>query len=224
MNGATAYLVAVIGCLVAVAGVVVAVLALRARRKQADRATRTADRDPFRVVDDDADALRGDPRKLRPGDLVEIRNTSYGVRGSLRFTEGGWSWSEHLLDDAHGARLWLSVEEDPDLELVLWTDLPCPDVAIEPGAARVEFDGRHYDRDESGRAGWTGAGSTGLDPTGTMRYHDYLGDGGARLSFSAYGDSADWEVSRGERLSRAEVLVYRQPPEDPDRDRAGRAG
>ncbi|RKR89119.1 uncharacterized protein DUF4178 [Micromonospora pisi] len=221
MNGATAYLVAAIGCVIAVAGVVVAVLALRSRRKQA---ARPAERDPFRAADNDADALRGDPRQLRPGDVVEIRGSSYGVRGTLRFTEGSWGWSEHLLDDARGAKLWLSVEEDPDLELVLWTALPTPDEPVLPGGTRIEYDGQHYTLDESGRASYTAAGTTGLDPTGTVRYHDYLDGAGVRLSFSAYGSDTDWDMSRGELLTRAEVLIYGQAPAGPDDKPTGRAG
>ncbi|GIG87342.1 DUF4178 domain-containing protein [Plantactinospora endophytica] len=222
MNGATAYLVAAAGCLIAVAGVVVAVLALRAGRRRTARAPGAPVRDPFRSTDDDADALRGDPRTLKPGDLVEIRHTSYGVRGTLRFSEGAWGWTEHLLDDAHGTRLWLSVEEDPDLELVLWTAVPETDVA--PGPVELDFGGRRYRRDESGQARFTATGSTGLDPTGTVRYYDYVSADGSPLSFEAYGDSERWEVGTGERLHRAEVLIYPQATDGADDQATGRVG
>lgn len=203
MNGTAALLVTTLGCLVAVAGVVVVLVALRKARRQ--RPATTAPVDPLR--DHDADALRGDPRRLRPGDIVEIRGVSYAVRGSLHLTEGEWSWDEHLLDDVAGAKRWLSVEEDPDLELVLWTAEPA--ATVTPGAPTVDFDGRRYRSDESGRARWTGTGTTGLHPTGTVRYHDYTASGGARLSFEQYGD-AGWEVARGEQLHRAEVMIYPQ--------------
>ncbi|MGI5150496.1 DUF4178 domain-containing protein [Plantactinospora sp. CA-294935] len=222
MDGATAYLVAAAGLLVAAAGVLVAVVALRTARKRAAGPARTRVTDPFRSADDDADALRGDPRTLKPGDLVEIRHTSYGVRGTLRFREGAWGWTEHLLDDAHGSKLWLSVEEDPDLELVLWTALP--DVDVSPGPAELEVGGRRYRRDESGRATFTSAGSTGLHPTGTVRYHDYVAADGSPLSFEAYGDSERWEVGTGERLHRAEVLIYPQATDGADDPAAGRIG
>lgn len=206
MDGTTTYLLTAVGCLVVVAGVVVAVAGVRAARRRSAATVGKTVEDPFRSVDDDADALRGDPRRLGPGDIVEIRHTSYGVRGTLRFTEGAWSWTEHLLDDAHGGKLWLSVEEDPDLELVLWTE--APDVAVTPGPAQLDIDGRHYRRDESGRATFTALGSTGLDPTGTVRYHDYRAADGARLSFEAYGDSERWEAGTGEPLHRADVRIY----------------
>ncbi|WP_329105424.1 DUF4178 domain-containing protein [Micromonospora sp. NBC_01699] len=224
MDGGTAYLVATLGCLVAVAGVVVAVLALRAKRRQARKSGQTKERDPFRVVDDDADAVRGDPRRLRPGDIVEIRNTQYGVRGTLRFAEGDWGWAEHLLDDAQGAKIWLSVEEDPDLELVFWTGVPGPDGVPQPGPARLDFAGRSYTSDEAGQARYTATGTTGLNPSGTVRYHDYLDPTGARLSFESYGDSPTWEASTGELLQRSEVRIYPQSTSGTDGGPIGRAG
>ncbi|MGC4808023.1 DUF4178 domain-containing protein [Micromonospora sp. DT233] len=202
MDGSVAYLVTTAGCLVAVAGIVVAVLAWRRSRKKTGHAGPT---DPFR--DRDADALRGDPRRLSPGDIVEIRGTSYAVRGSVLLKEGTWTWSEHLLDDAAGGQLWLSVEEDPDLALVLWTTDPA--LTLTPGARSIDLDGRRYTSKESGHALFTSTGTTGLDPSGAMRYHDYRGPGALRLSFEAYGNAA-WEVARGDELHRAEVMIYPQ--------------
>lgn len=209
MNGSTAFLVTGLGCLIVVAGVVIAVLAVR-RSRQRPAVPATGPVDPFRQADDDADALRGDPRKLAPGDIVEIRGVSYGVRGSLHFREGDWGWAEHLLDDAAGTKRWLSVEEDPDLELVLWTEVP--GATVTPGPATIDFDGRRYTSDESGSATYTGVGTTGLNPSGSVRYHDYQ-SGDARLSFESYG-GAGWEVGRGEKLHRAEVQIYRQTREN----------
>ncbi|MEV5765973.1 DUF4178 domain-containing protein [Micromonospora sp. NPDC049460] len=207
MDGSVAYLLTAAGCLVGVAGVVVAVVALRRGRSRPQRPKDPGD--PLR--DRDADALRGDPRRLKPGDIVEIRGTSYAVRGSIRLVEGGWSWAEHLLDDAAGVRRWLSVEEDPELELVLWAAEP--GATVTPGAPTIDFAGRRYNWDESGQARYTATGTTGLDPTGTMRYHDYQAPGGARLSFEAYGE-AGWEVALGEVLHRADVMIYPQAEVD----------
>jgi hypothetical protein len=208
VNGGVAYLILTVGCLIAVAGAVIIVVAVQRgqqRNKAAQRAAAKQPTDPFR--DHDADALRGDPRRLRPGDIVEIRGTSYAVRGSIHFTEGDWGWAEHLLDDARGTKIWLSVEEDPDLELVFWTAEPS--ATVTPGAPTIDFGGRRYTSEESGRARFTTTGTTGLNPTGTVRYHDYTAAGGARLSFEAYGD-AGWEVARGEVLHRAEIMIYPQ--------------
>lgn len=207
MDGSVAYLLAGAGCLVGVAGVVIAVLARRRSRPRPSGARGPGD--PLR--DRDADALRGDPRRLKPGDVVEVRGVTYAVRGSIRLVEGAWSWAEHLLDDAGGVRRWLSVEEDPELELVLWEAEP--GATVTPGAPTIDFAGRRYSWDESGQARYTAVGTTGLDPSGTMRYHDYQAPGGGRLSFEAYGETG-WEVARGEKLHRAEVMIYPQAEVD----------
>ncbi|MFC0100848.1 DUF4178 domain-containing protein [Micromonospora marina] len=205
MNGSLAYVVTTLGCLVGVAGVVIAVIAVRKSRTASSSKTKAAPGDPFR--DRDTDSLRGDPRALKPGDIVEIRTVPYTVRGSVHLVEGGWSWAEHLLDDAGGVKRWLSVETDPDLEMVLWTSEP--GATVTPGAPTLEMAGRRYNWDESGQARYTATEGTGLDPNGTMRYHDYQAPGGARLSFEAYGE-AGWEVNVGEELRRAEVMIYPQ--------------
>lgn len=211
MNPTMLLIFAMLALLVAVGALVAAVVALlAARRKAAGGADqtgpvgRTAPVDPF--ADRDSDAVRGDPRTLKPGDLVEVRSHTYAVRGTLRFDEGGWQWAEHLLDDAKGDRVWISVEEDPDLELALWHEVR--EATVTPGAKTINFDGRQYVSDESGRATYTGTGTTGLAATGTVLYHDYAARDGALLSFERYGDSEAWEVGRGERLHRYEVQIF----------------
>ena len=203
------------------------VVAFRLTRRRQVPSTPMAPADPFRSVDDDADALRGDPRRIAAGDMVEVRGVSYAVRGTVRFTEGSWSWSEHLLDDVDGAKVWLSVEEDPDLELVLWRTVPetpatsappavpgAPAVSAvlaaqaQPGADTITYGGRSFRREESGRARFSAAGTTGLHPSGVVRYHDYRAPDGLRLSFESYGDDTDWELGLGEQLRRGELMIY----------------
>ncbi|QFU91371.1 DUF4178 domain-containing protein [Amycolatopsis sp. YIM 10] len=195
-------LVVVLLVLILVALVVVGVLLARRGRAKPPAPASTA-ADPFSSAD--VDAVRGDPRELAPGALVEIRGESYGVRGTLRLTEDGWSWTEHLLENAAGRRFWLSVEEDPELELVLFTELS--DVTVAPGKT-IELDGRTYRHQESGTATFTAEGTTGLNSGGTVHYQDYAAGDDARLSLESYGESGKWEVSRGEVLSRYEVRSY----------------
>lgn len=201
-------LVIVVVLLLIVVAVLVVVL-LRRRRTTAPTSA-PAPQDPFR--DTGEDVLRGDPRTLKAGDLVEIRGTTYTVRGSLHYTEQSWGWTEHLLDDASGGRkLWLSVEEDPDLELSLWHEVPS--ATVTPGPATIDFDGRRYTKDESGKAKFTSSGTTGLHGSGTAKYVDYESKDGALLSFESYaqaGEADKWEVGRGESLLRTEVRVWAQ--------------
>ncbi|MGC5028399.1 DUF4178 domain-containing protein [Micromonospora sp. DT229] len=149
---------------------------------------------------------RVDPRRIEVGDIVEIGDLTYPVRGSIRLVEGEWTWAEHLLDDPDGRRR-LSVAESPEFELVLWWSESGD--AGTAGAPVIEFAGRRFSWRESGEARYTATGGTGLAPSGIMRYHDYRAPGGARLTFEAYGESG-WQVARGERLDRAEVIVHPQ--------------
>lgn len=215
MSDGVLFGVGAVVCLAAAVAVVAAVLAARARRRPSASDPRAAPADPFR--DTDADALRGDPRLLKPGDIAEVRGRSFSVRGSLRFSQGASTWSEHLLDDAEGGKVWLSVEEDPDLEIVLWRQVPS--ATVRPGQPTVDFDGRRYTRDEAGHANFTGVGSTGLAAAGQAEYQDYAAPDGALLSFERFAATAsppaapwagwsDWEVARGERLHRAELRIF----------------
>lgn len=214
MGSGVSSVIAVLGCLFCLAAVVILIIAivLWRRSKQPQRAAPAGQPvDPFRAMDADVDAVRGDPRRLKPGDIVDLRGTTYTVRGSMQFTESGWGWSEHFLDDASGrptGKVWLSVEEDPDLELVLWTELP--GVPLTPGAPGLTFEGVTYTSDESGTARYTSVGTTGLLPTGTLRYHDYRGSDGSRLSFESYGDSAKFEVARGAVVHQSDLQIYPQ--------------
>ncbi|WP_034268449.1 DUF4178 domain-containing protein [Haloechinothrix halophila] len=195
-----ALLVVLVLVLIALA-VVAIVLVLRTKQRQAQPKA-TAPADPFHSAD--TDAVRGDPRKLAPGALVEIRGTSYAVRGSLHMAEGAWTWDEHLLETAEGHNAWLSVEEDPELELVLFTDVPGESVSADK---TIELAGTIYRLTDSGTARFTGQGTTGLNPSGTVKYRDYEGDGKARLALEDFG-TGTWTVSVGEVLSRYEVRVY----------------
>ncbi len=184
------------------------VLGARAARKAEAEALRNRTYrpgDPFSTADDDA--VRGDPRLLKPADLLDIRGTTYAVRGVIRFTQDGYNWIEAHLDTGTGQRGWLSVEDDPDLEVVLWQELK--GVTLVPGPPTLDFEGRHYTYDEDGSAAFTSAGTTGVATSGTMRYHDYEA-GPARLSFEDFGSG--WEASRGEVLARSEYRIYPTAP------------
>jgi hypothetical protein len=159
-----------------------------------------APKDPFSSADDDA--LRGNPRTLKPGDMVEVRGETFAVRGTLTLSQGGFSWTENFLDTGTGRKAWVSVEEDPDLEVVLWEEVT--GVTATPGPETVEVDGRRYSSDEAGSARFTSAGTTGLT-TGNMSYHDYAA-GDARLSFEDFGSG--WECARGQVLGRAEFRIF----------------
>src|SRR5687768_9308664 len=155
------------------------------RKQQAASAAPAAPVDPLRK-----DSRGIDPRKLKVGDVVGHEGRDFLIRGTLAFEEDGYRWQEHHLDDTT-TRRWLSVEDDEELELCLWTAVLAPDLT--PGAAELSYDGTSYTRKESGRATFTATGSTGTGPTGSVEYVDYVA-GSKRLSFERYTAGGEWEV------------------------------
>jgi hypothetical protein len=198
--------------------VAVAVAVALANRRNAAAAGRppqgtggpAAPADPFA----DLGEVAGDPRKLKAGDMVEYLGRRYFVRGSLRLSEGGYSWSEHFLDDTEGTRRWLSVEEDPELEIVMWVELP--DSGLTPSERTLTVDGVEYRRTEHGTAGYRSEGTTGLGDTGRVEYADYEAAGGQGtgrdgaaqyLAFERFGGDG-WEAGLGERVPVGTLTIY----------------
>lgn len=179
--------------------IVVAVLRARRRRGPAVPAARPPAADPLA----DHEGVT-DVRTLRAGDMVDYGGTLYFVRGSLRLTEGGYSWAEHFLDDSHGKRRWISVEEDPDLEVLLWQ----PTEAVrEPGGDRMEVEGVTYRLDERGNARYTSEGTTTVAGSGAVEYVDYRGPDELALSFERF-DGGPWEAGLGETVALSALRVY----------------
>lgn len=190
--------------LVVVLIVVIALIVLIVRRgRQANRRAAPAQaRKPEDPLADHQGVT--DIRTVRAGDMIDYLDQLYFVRGSLRLTEGGYSWSEHFLDDARGDRCWISVEEDPDLEVVLWRPT---DAVTEPSGKAIEVDGVSYRKDEDGTARYRSEGTTTVAEQGSVEYHDYEGSGGKALSFERF-DGGEWEAGLGETVLLSALKVY----------------
>lgn len=159
------------------------------------------------------DPLRRDPRDVGPLDLgvgavVNHGGRDFVVRGTLELDQDGFRWYEHFLDDA-SVRRWLSVEEDEDLEVVLWEAAAAPELT--PGPPRLDHGGTSYVHEEHGHATYRATGTTGTPPAGRVEYHDYAA-GGRRLSFERYG-TGSWEVAVGEVVPVESLDVYPAPDE-----------
>ena len=177
---------------------VVVILAARRSRRVPPRAPE-APADPLATHEGVTDV-----RTLRAGDMVDYQGTLYFVRGSLRLTEGGYSWAEHFLDDAREARCWISVEEDPDLEVVLWRET---DAVTKPDGEEMQVEGVRYRLNERGTARYRSEGTTSLAEQGTVEYVDYSGSGDRLLSFERF-DGGPWEVGLGEVAAISALRVY----------------
>lgn len=184
--------------LLLVAVVVLAVLLLRSRSKPAA----PVPVDPLR-----RDSRGIDPRKLKVGDVVHLDARDWLIRGSLAFDQDGFQWHEHLLDDAN-LRRWLSVEDDEELEVVVWSAID--GIADEPGAPTMTLEGRTYRLEERGRASFTATGTTGTAASGFMEYCDYA-DGDHRLSFERYG-TGSWEAGLGVVVNERSLDIYPSSP------------
>jgi hypothetical protein len=198
--------IAVLLALILCALVVIIVLMVRRRPSgtaAAPAPETAAPRDPFAAEDQ----VAGDPRTIKAGDMVEYLGVRYFVRGSVRLREGGFTWSEHLLDadTIEGTKVWISVEEDPDLEVVWWTELDAGDLL--PDRRTLTVDGVEYRRDEHGTADYTSEGTTGVGDGGRVEYVDYEAPGGRYLSFERYGGGA-WEAGTGERVPTGTLTIY----------------
>ena len=196
---------AVVVLLVLVLVAAVAVLAVLLARSR--RSSTASPRDPL------GPSGPFDHRHLATGDIVSFAGRDLVVRGTMHLEEDGFRWKEHLLDDAAGGRVWLSVEDDEDLELVFWEGVDAPE--LEPGAPRLQHGGATYVRRESGRASYRADGSTGTPETGQIEYHDYAA-GEDRLSFErTIGDT--WEISEGTRTSPGSVVLFPRPRTERER-------
>lgn len=196
-------LAVVIVLLVLVLIAVIVLIVVMRRRTTEPAPPPAAPADPFSPAAD----VAGDPRSIKAGDMIEYLGVRYFVRGSVRLREGGFTWSEHLLDadTIAGTKVWVSVEEDPDLEVVWWTEHELGDLA--PDQRDLTLDGVEYRREEHGTADYRTEGTTGLGQTGQVEYVDYEGPGGRYLSFERYGGGA-WEAGLGERVPTGTMTIY----------------
>lgn len=186
---------------VTVAAVVAIMVYLQRSKKQKQAPPQpAAPQDPFATASDSA----GDPRALKAGDMVDWGNERTWIRGSLRLSEGGYVWSEHFLE-VEGGKRWISVEEDPDLQLSLWTSRP--DLELTPQSANIDLEGVTYKLEEKGSGSYRSEGTTGLRAEGGLDYADYESDDGRLLAFERF-DHGSWEASTGTKITPGTFTIY----------------
>jgi hypothetical protein len=141
---------------------------------------------------------------LKLGDVVNHESADWIVEGTVRLDQDGFTWQEHRLVDGERS-LWLSVEDDEGLEVVVWEREH--ETGLEPGADELTHDGVTYELEERGKASFTSEGSTATAPSGRVEFVDYAA-GEQRLSFERYGDDAGWEVGLGHVVSEHALDIY----------------
>nr|WP_028648871.1 DUF4178 domain-containing protein [Nocardiopsis sp. CNT312] len=193
--------VVVLAVAIALVAVIIAVVvALRKNQTKAAPHAPTTPKDPFAPEGD----TTGDPRTLKAGDMLDWGVERTWIRGSLRLSQGGFTWTEHFFETEEG-KAWLSVEEDPTLELAVWDARP--DVELTPHAKTLEFEGVTYRLDEKGSGSYRSEGTTGLKAAGGMDYADYESSDGRLLSFERF-DHGPWEASVGRKVLPGSFTIY----------------
>lgn len=192
--------------LVFIVVVLITVIIIRKRAAKAREAeehkTPAKPRDPFAPERNTG----GDPETIKAGDLLEFGNEKFFVRGTLRISEGGYDWSEHFFQaDQSATRLWLTVENDPDLQVSRWSDRP--DLDVEPKSKSITIEGTEYKLVEHGTASYRSEGTTGLNEKGGVDYVDYESDDHKLLAFERF-DHGRWEVSTGESIPVGSFTIY----------------
>lgn len=188
--------------LVLAVAVAVAVVLYRKRQQERERAAVPRRReDPFAEVHGNEGALYA----LKVGDLITYHNRDWWVRGTLRFDERGFAWSEHLISDFEEQH-WLSVEDDEGIKLGLYDRVSPADVKGDAGDGTVTYDDIVFKLVEHGEATFTAEGTTGTSSGGSARYADYESADGRLLSLEQFGQQ--WEASVGKRVLPAALNVF----------------
>ena len=201
MSGEAVLFVLVV--VVVAAAVAVAIAAYRKRQRAQERAARPPRprEDPFAEVHGNERALYA----LKLGDMINYHNRDWWVRGTLRFDERGFSWSEYLISDFSEQR-WLSVEDDEGITVGLFDRVRPTEVSGTAGDDTVTYDDAVFRLVEQGEATFTAEGTTGTSASGSARYADYESADGRLLSLEQFGHQ--WEASVGQRVQPTALDVY----------------
>lgn len=148
---------------------------------------------------------------LAPGVVVHVQGRAARITGSIRLTEDGETWSEHLLQGAGLGAQWLSVEDGDSPLVRLWTSRP--DLTAAPGGRRLTLNGRRWARHEQGTADYRTRGRTPYGDSGQCEYLDYRSED-EFLSFERFG-TLPWEISTGVTVPAHQVTAYREDDDAP---------
>lgn len=141
---------------------------------------------------------------IRVGDIVEIEETDYEVKGIIKFNDHGWRWIEYKLKNSRKT-YWLSVEQDDDIEICFFEEV----VAITTKAPKVyEYKGITYYMQE-------GSDAVVEDVQGNMNivqgeevdYYEYSDEDGVNL-LSIEIWNGEVEMGIGREIQDYNVEIY----------------
>ncbi len=142
--------------------------------------------------------------ELKSGDMVKFDGTDFFVQYARYCDDRGYKWTEFLLDDRLGSKLWLSVEDDNGIDLGIWKEARLADITGKVGDQTVSYDGAVYKLRESGSATYS---TPDRNERGRFEHFQYETDTKEMLSFQC-SDSINWDVSDGRRCSPLDFDIY----------------
>lgn len=122
------------------------------------------------------------------GAAVRVSGEQATIIGTCIFDNAGDRWVEHLIGFGSGRRVWLSIENFDTTVATVWETADVHAVTGGPDDHRIDFGGNTYKRSESGMATFVSKGNTGCSETGSIRYTDFSGPNGTRLSLERFGE------------------------------------
>lgn len=141
---------------------------------------------------------------LQPGDILSIDNIDHKVDGVLRFNDHGWHWVEYKLKEGLNT-LWLSVEQDDELEISLYQEV----VALTVDPPKVyEYKGITYYLQEGSDAIIAEVmGNINVVKGEEIDYYEYCDETGKKLLSIEIWDG-ECEMSTGKWLQDYNIEIY----------------
>lgn len=140
--------------------------------------------------------------QLKINDAISYDKTDYLVAGRITYSVAAGKFYAYLLRDRDNQK-WLRV--GPNNELVVADEVQFGVPSPLPEA--LSYAGKNYTLAEQGAANVQVEGASG-NQAGSVNYHRYSGDGGARLYVEDWG--AEVRVQAGNVVDPFEVKLYRK--------------
>src|SRR5690554_3910301 len=145
---------------------------------------------------------------LRIGDIVVHLDETYIVNQRIVNHANGFFWQDYKLYSGNDACIWLSVEDDDELEVALYRPVDLPIHADPP--EELEYLGQRFRLSEKGSCDAKISRETGSETRTTAYSWDYDGSAGERLSVQRWGDS-EYEVMVGQPINSGSLDLMAQP-------------
>ncbi len=140
---------------------------------------------------------------LRPGDVVVHFDVTYMVEQRITYHQQGFFWFDYRLDDGAGAKAWLSVADDDELEIAFFH--PVEDLELPfPPPKSFTYDGTNFEFEEGGRVDTKIDRGSGTESRTTVEAYDYEGSDGRLFGVQRWNE-AEVEMAIGKPVMPVEL-------------------